>query len=214
MAPEALTPANTTVVLIDFGLGFGNVFRSHPVLEHQNNALLLADLALGFQSGLVVTNGPSHKASGPYYPRLLDLLGDHPIIERGGMFNAFLFDRFKQAVREADRPNVVVAGLVTEGCVLQTVLGGMREGYRMHVNIDASAGATREIHEAAIQRMIQAGVVPVSTFSLAAEFVVDQSVAPGAKTFMELTQKYQPEMANMGAYFDWAQQDARQSAKP
>ena len=209
MAAEPLTPANTTVILIDLALGFGNVFRSVPVLEHQNTVLMLADLALKYNSGLVVTNGPRHKASGPYYPALLELLGDHPVIERGGMFNAFLFDGFREAVHQTGRPNLVVAGLVTEGCVLQTVLGGIREGYTMHVAADACAAASTYIHDVAIQRMVQAGVVPLTTFSLAAELQVDQGL-PSGTIFAELTGKYQPEMANLGEYFDWAQQDGRQ----
>ena len=70
--------------------------------------------------------------------------------------------------------------------MLQTVLGGIREGYTMHVAADACAEATTYIHDVAIQRMVQAGAVPLTTFSLAAELQVDQAL-PSGTIFAELT---------------------------
>jgi isochorismate hydrolase len=207
-ALEALTPENTTVVLIDYGLGFANVFRTPSLAQNQNNAALLADLALRFGSGLVVTNGPQHKASGPYYPNVLDVLGDHPVVERGGMFNAFLFDGFAEAVAATGRRNLVIGGLVTEGCVLQTALGGLREGYQVHVAVDACGAQSVETHQTAITRMTMAGVVPVTAFALASEFTVDQD-GPNGPAFFALTAAYEPEMTALANYFTWAQGDAR-----
>ena len=208
MIPESLTPQNTTIVLIDFAIGFGNVFRSHALDLNVNNALTLADTALTYRSGLVVTNGIPAKTSGPYYTQLGKLLGEIPIVVRGGMFNAFLFEPFKEAVHRSGRKNLVVAGLVTEGCVLQTVLGGLREGYRVHVAVDACAGATRETHDTAVQRMVQAGATPLTAFSLASEFQVDQD-RPDAKSFFGLTERYQPEMTFLAEYFQWSQSEAK-----
>lgn len=111
---------------------------------------MLAQTALLYESGLVVTNGPAHKASGPLYPQLLKVPGAHAVIVRGGMFNAFLFPEFVDAVRAARRKNIVVVGLTTEGCALQTILGELREGYKVHVVMDACAGQTKETHDAAI----------------------------------------------------------------
>lgn len=211
MAPESLTPRNTTIILIDFAIGFGNVFRSHALDVNVNNALTLADTALAYKSGLVVTNGIPAKTSGPYYSRLVKLLGDTPIIVRGGMFNAFLFEPFKEAVAHTGRKNLVIAGLVTEGCILQTVLGGLREAYQMHVAVDACAGATRETHDTAVQRMAQAGAPPLTAFSLASEFQVDQD-RPDAKNFFGLTERYQPEMTFLAEYFQWSQAEAKKQS--
>ena len=51
---------------------------------------------------------------------------------------------------------------------------------------DACAEATTYIHDVAIQRMVQAGAVPLTTFSLAAELQVDQAL-PSGTIFAELT---------------------------
>ena len=90
MTLDPLTPENTTIVLVDHAVGFANVLRSHDTAQHLNNVVGLAKTALLYGSGLVVTNGLPDKPSGPLYPQLLEVLGDHPVIERGGNFNSFL----------------------------------------------------------------------------------------------------------------------------
>ena len=45
MSIEALTPENTTVIMIDYAIGFVNLVRSHDITIHQNNVLLLARTA-------------------------------------------------------------------------------------------------------------------------------------------------------------------------
>ncbi|WP_406186424.1 isochorismatase family protein [Streptomyces sp. NBC_01006] len=173
MSLEPLSPENTTVVLVDYAVGFANVLGSHDLGRHINNVVGLAKTAKWYGSGLVVTNGLPSKPSGPLYPELMEVLGDQPVIERACDLNAFLDEAFAEAVRAENRPNLVIGGIATDGCVLQTVLGGLRAGYRVHVAVDASASLTTETHEAAVQRMVQAGAVPVTWFSLAAEFQLD-----------------------------------------
>ncbi|MFJ6687128.1 isochorismatase family protein [Streptomyces werraensis] len=197
MAPEPLMPTNTTVVLVDYAIGFANLLGSHDLTQHINNVVGLAKTAKWYESGLVVTNGESSKPSGPLYPELLEVLDGHPVIERAVDFNSFLDERFADAVRAEGRENLVIGGIATDGCVLQTVLGGLRAGYRVHVVVDASASLSAEAHNAAVQRMTQAGAVPVTWFSLAAEFQLDPKFHD-APHRMRLMQENVPAMA-MGA---------------
>ncbi|GGP44836.1 isochorismatase family protein [Saccharothrix coeruleofusca] len=194
MSLEPLTPQNTTVVLVDHAVGFANVLRSHDTAAHINNVVGLAKTAKLFDTGLVVTNGLPIKPSGPLYPQLREVLGDHPVIERGGNFNAFLDEGFADAVRATGRRRLAIAGVSTEGCVLQTVLGALREGYDVHLVVDASASLTAETHETAVRRMVQAGAVPTTWFSLAGEFTVDHR-SPTAPHFQRLMREHVPTMA-------------------
>ncbi|GAA5049706.1 nicotinamidase-related amidase [Thermocatellispora tengchongensis] len=194
MSLEPLTPANTTIVLVDHAVGFANVLRSHDTAAHINNVVGLAKTAVLYQSGLVVTNGLPSKPSGPLYPQLLEVIGDHPVIERGGNFNGFLDEGFAEAVRRTGRRKLAIAGVSTEGCVLQTVLGALREGYEVYLVVDASASVTAETHAVAVQRMVQAGAVPVTWFSLAGEFQVDHRY-PTAPHYQRLMREH---VATMG----------------
>ncbi|WP_433498257.1 isochorismatase family protein [Sphaerimonospora sp. CA-214678] len=194
MTLDPLTPENTTIVLVDHAVGFANVLRSHDTAQHINNVVGLAKTALLYGSGLVVTNGLPDKPSGPLYPQLLEVIGDHPVIERGGNFNGFLDENFARAVRETGRRKLAIAGVSTEGCVLQTVLGALREDYEVYLVVDASASLTAETHDIAVQRMVQAGAVPITWFSLAGEFTVDHRSAT-APHFQQLMRAHVPTMA-------------------
>jgi nicotinamidase-related amidase len=199
---EPLSPDDTTVVLVDYAVGFSVLMRSHALPEHVNNVVGLARTAKLYGSGLVVTNGESSKPSGPLYPELLDAIGDTPVVVRSSAtaFNCFLDDGFREAVEQTGRRRLVVGGIATDGCVLQTVLGGLREGYEVYVAVDAAASPSLEAHETAIQRMTMAGVVPVTWWSLAAEFQLDPRFAESpART--ELMAQHQLAMTMGGRTF-------------
>ncbi|HTR77944.1 MAG TPA: isochorismatase family protein [Gemmatimonadaceae bacterium] len=180
MSTEALMPGNSTIILIDYAIGFANLLRSHDLPTHVNNAVGLAKLAVAYETGLVITNGVSSKPSGPLYPELRAVLGARPVIERPSAGNAFLDPKFAEAVRATGRKKIILGGVSTEGCVLQTALAGQREGYEVYVVVDACASLSAETHEISVIRMVQAGIVPLTWFALSGEFSMDQSGAQGA----------------------------------
>nr|BFE59519.1 hydrolase [Dactylosporangium thailandense] len=197
---EPLSPDNATVVLVDYAVGFANLLRSHDLREHLANVVGLAKTAKLYGSGLVVTNGEASKPSGPLYPELLEVIGDQPVIERSTAFNSFLDPAFAEAVRATGRRKLLIGGIATDGCVLQTVLGALREGYQPYVVVDASAGLSREAHDVAVQRMTMAGAVPVTWWSVAAEFQLDPRFTD-APYRTQLMAAYQPAMTMAGRTF-------------
>jgi nicotinamidase-related amidase len=211
MSREMLTPANTTVVLIDYAVGFANVLRSHELATHLNNAVALAKVAVNWETGLVITNGESSKPTGPLYPKLAEVLGDRPVIERRAHYNAFLDPNIKAAIEATGRKKLVLGGVSTEGCVLQSALGALRAGFEVHVVVDACASISRETHDTAVMRMVQAGVVPLTWFSLSGEFLVDQT-APQAAIHQKLMAEHVPEMFFGVAHFKAAQAQALKNA--
>jgi nicotinamidase-related amidase len=57
----------------------------------------------------------------------------------------------------------VVSGLWTEVCNLMLALSAMKEGgYQVYMVADASGGISLDAHKYAMDRMVQAGVVPVT----------------------------------------------------
>ena len=171
MQPSALTPENSAVVMIDHAVGFGNVFRSHDLSLHVNNTVGLAKTAGVFGIPLVLTNGADTGPYGPLFSELRVETGDgHVIVREGNFINAFQTPQFAAAVESAGRRKLVMSGLLTEGCVLTTALAGLERGYEVYVAVDATAGETLETHQVAVQRMIQAGVVPVTWLSLASQY--------------------------------------------
>jgi hypothetical protein len=81
---ERFTPENTTILMVDYSVGFLNSFRSHTINDHLQATVALAQTALGFHTGFVVNLGRGQTP----YPQLVQALGDHPVIYRGGEYNA------------------------------------------------------------------------------------------------------------------------------
>jgi len=185
---EPFTPANTTIMMVDYSAGFVNTFRSHNTNEHITATVALAKTALGLKSGLVVNLGAGQKP----YPQLVQALGNHPIIYRGGEYNALDNPKVLEAVRKTGCQRLAIAGISTDGCVIETALGALRLGYTVALVEDATAGLTRETHEIAVRRMMQAGIIPVSWLSLATEFQMNWERKETAQAYFSLIAEASP----------------------
>ena len=185
---EPFTPQNTTILLVDYSVGFVNTFRSHAVNEHLTATVALAKTAVGFRSGLVVNLGAGQTP----YPQLVAALGDHPIIYRGGEYNALDSTKVLDAVKKTGRKRLAIAGISTDGCVIQTALGALRLGFEVALVEDATAGETRETHDIAVRRMMQAGVVPLSWLALATEFQMNWENKETAQAYFGLVAEASP----------------------
>jgi len=87
---------------------------------------------------------------------------ENDILERTSM-NSWDDKKVRDALAKNGRKKVVVSGLWTEVCNAMFALDAMREGrYEIYMVADASGGTTAEAHEYAMDRMVQAGVVPVT----------------------------------------------------
>ena len=193
MLSSALTSENSAIVMIDHAVGFGNVFRSHDVSLHVNNTVGLAKTAGVFGIPLVLTNGADTGPYGPLFSELLTVIGDVPVIVREGNFiNAFQTPQFAAVVEATGRRKLVISGLLTEGCVLGTALAGLERGYEVYVAVDTTAGETLETHQVAVQRMVQAGVVPVTWLSLASQYQGTYTNVETARGFMGLMAQHSP----------------------
>ena len=185
---EPFTPENTTILMVDYSLGFLNSFRSHAINDHLTATVALARTALGFNTGFVVNLGAGQTP----YPQLVEAVGDHPIIYRGGEYNALDNPEVAKAVEDTGRPRLVLAGISTDGCVIETAFGALRRGYTVGLVADATAGETLETHNLAVQRMVQAGVIPLSWLSLATELQMDWSKGDTAQAYFGLIAEASP----------------------
>ena len=166
---EKRTPENTVMVLIDYVVGFANTIGSQSIAENEQGAVALAKIDRGYGMPLVVTLGPEGDPRGGLYPALAAELGDHPLVHRQGAFDSFDEAEFVEAIEATGRKHMLIAGLMTEGCVLHTVLGGLRRGYGATLVLDATGGETQTSHDAAVTRMVMSGVVPSTWLSFASE---------------------------------------------
>ncbi|HIB8406659.1 TPA: hydrolase [Enterobacter hormaechei] len=159
---EVLTPANCQIIFIDHQpqMAFGVQSIDRQVLK--NNTVALAKAAKVFNIPTIITTVETESFSGNTYPELLDVFPGQDILERTSM-NSWDDHKVRDALKANGKKKVVVAGLWTEVCNNSFALCAMLEGdYEIYMVADASGGTSKEAHDFAMQRMIQAGVIPVT----------------------------------------------------
>ena len=160
--PELLTPTNCQIIFIDQQpqMAFGVQSIDRQVLK--NNVVALAKSAKLFEIPTTLTTVETESFSGHTYPELLAVFPEHPLLERTSM-NSWDDQKVRDALASNGQKKVVVSGLWTEVCNNSFAFSAMAEGdYEIFMVADASGGTTQEAHDYAMQRMIQAGVVPVT----------------------------------------------------
>jgi hypothetical protein len=87
-----------------------------------------------------------------------------------------------QWVEKTGRKKLVMAALWTEICLAFPVIHALGDGYEVYFVTDASGGTSVEAHEMGIQRMIQAGAIPITSGVFGAELQRDwarEATVPG-----------------------------------
>jgi nicotinamidase-related amidase len=171
-ATSLLTPQDCAVLIVDAqaGLAFATGSADRQVVR--GNLVALAQTAKAFDVPVVVSTSATKVYSGPLMPPLRAVLPDVVSIERRNM-NLWEDEAARAAVVATGRRTLIVAGLLTEACVSFPVLSALAEGYAVRVVTDACGGLTPASHDAAIQRMVQAGAVPTSWLQLLLELQRD-----------------------------------------
>ncbi len=124
--------------------------------------------------GLPVVHSTVNVAAGQEstVPELADLLEDDPPIDRTTV-NSWEDVDFLAAVRATGRRKLVFCALWTEVCMAFAAVDALREGYEVYPVVDAIAGTSVEAHRAGVERVVQAGAVPIGWVSLACELQRD-----------------------------------------
>ncbi|ARP88721.1 hydrolase [Bordetella genomosp. 9] len=159
---EVLTPRNSQIIFIDQQpqMAFGVQSIDRQLLK--NNVVGLAKAAKIFSIPATITTVETDSFSGHTFPELLDVFPGQPLLERTSM-NSWDDQKVRDALAANKRNKVIVSGLWTEVCNNAFALCAMLEGgYEIYMVADASGGTSKEAHDYAMQRMIQAGVVPVT----------------------------------------------------
>ncbi|MDI3336630.1 isochorismatase family protein [Defluviimonas aestuarii] len=108
-------------------------------------------------------NGPTHDA-------IRDVLPDEAVIYDKRFFGLARQQDILQAVRATGKGQVILCGLETDVCVMQSALGLQAAGYKVAVAADA-CGSPGPCHEAGLARMRGTGIVETSVKGIFYEWV-------------------------------------------
>jgi nicotinamidase-related amidase len=73
------------------------------------------------------------------------------------------------------RPNVVLIGMETHVCIMQTALDMLAAGLHIHLPVDALAARHAVDHDTALRRLERAGAIPTTVEAVAFEWLCDST---------------------------------------
>ncbi|MEU5647679.1 hydrolase [Streptomyces milbemycinicus] len=196
-----LTPEESVVVLIDHQpFQFANL-NSHEPTMIVNNAVGLAKAAKAFDVPTILTTVLEERG-GYLIKGLQDVFPEQKPINRT-FVNTWQDERVVDAVKATGRKKLIIAGLWTEVCVAMPAIQAAGEGFEVFVVTDASGGASKEAHDMAVRRMVQAGVVPITWLAVMSEWQRDYA---REKTLPGLTEVMLQHGGATGVAFTWETQ--------
>src|ERR1700740_614929 len=166
-----LTPERSVLLLIDHqAFQFSNLHSHAPTLL-SNNVVGTEKAAKAFKVPTILTTVTEER--GGYLLKVLqDVFPEQKPINRT-FINTWQDQRVVDAVKETGRKQLVIAALWTEVCLAMPVIQSLADGYDVFFVTDASGGVSREAHDMAVLRMVQAGAVPITWIAVMSEWQRD-----------------------------------------
>jgi len=181
MTYAPLDPAAAVLLFAD--LQEGIVERSTTVEEARLRRAvgMLARLAQLFSIPVVVTAAPSPTGGPEIVPEIGQGLGGEvrPLVRN--TTDAFTHAPTREAIERTGRRTLLVSGVATEVIVQHSCLSAAERGYAVQLVVDACGGISPRTEDAALRRLVSAGVVPTSLASLAGQLAGDFTQPRGAQ---------------------------------
>ncbi|MBK0368323.1 hydrolase [Flavobacterium agrisoli] len=188
---ELLSPSNHSLVLIDHEGQMGFATASIPMVELRNNTAIVAGASKIFKVPTVVTTVAEKSFSGPvfaeieeFYPQASTNYIDRTTMNTWEDLNAY------KAITGNNKKKIVLAGLWTSVCIVGPALSAKADGYDVYIITDACGDVSKEAHEQAVTRMVQAGVKPMTSIQYLLELQRDWARAETYVPVTDLVKKY------------------------
>jgi nicotinamidase-related amidase len=182
MARRTLEPEQTALIVVDIQEKLlPPIFQKDQLLR---NAQLLIRLASILEMPTLLTTQYS-KGLGSTVPEISSLIPNVPPIDKL-MFSCFGSDTFCSTLKRlpGNRTSVLLCGMESHICVMQTALAALREGYLVHVASDAVSSRSEWNWKMGLDRMRAAGAVLSST-EMAIYELLRSSGAPPFKEMLK-----------------------------
>ena len=186
---QLLDKDNSALIFIDhqpqMSFGAANIDRQ----QLKNNVVGLAKAGKIFNVPTLFTSVETESFSGYIWPELLAVHPEITPIERTSM-NSWEDAAFVKAVEATGRKKLVISALWTEVCLTFPALMALEAGYEVYVVTDTSGGTSVDAHERSIDRMVQAGAIPVTWQQVLLEYQRDWARKETYDAVMELVREH------------------------
>ncbi len=167
-----ISPADHVLIMIDHQSQMAFATKSIDAVLLRNNAAMVAKAAAGFGVSTILTTVAEKTFSGPIFAEIAEAFPGADAIDRTSM-NTWEDPRIADRVNAIGKGRLVFAGLWTSVCIVGPTLSALDQGFEVYVVADACGDVSEEAHERAMQRMIQAGVRPMTSLQYLLELQRD-----------------------------------------
>jgi nicotinamidase-related amidase len=157
-----LSSTDHTLILIDFQSQMAFATKSIDPVLLRNNAALVANAAKIFGVLTIPTTVAEKSFSGPMFDEIKAALPTAKFFDRTSM-NTWEDAAVIEEVNRIGKARIVLAGLWTSVCIVGPALSAIDQGFEVYVIADACGDVSDEAHERAVERMVQAGVRPMTS---------------------------------------------------
>jgi nicotinamidase-related amidase len=157
-----LSPADHTLILIDFQSQMAFATKSIDPVMLRNNAALVANAARIFNVSVIPTTVAEKTFSGPMFDEIKAAFPNARFFDRTSM-NTWEDKAVIAEVNRIGKGRIVLAGLWTSVCIVGPALSALDQGFEVYVIADACGDVSDEAHERAIERTVQAGARPMTS---------------------------------------------------
>ena len=154
-----ISNGDSVLVVVDMqGKLIPKIFDQHTVIS---NIVTLIKSAEILNIPIIVTE-QYPKGLGPTIPEIKDIIVPWQPIEKIS-FSCFGSGNFPKKLKGLGKNNLILCGIESHVCIMQTALNGLKSNYSVFFVKDAISSRTENNRETGFERMAQAGAIPVST---------------------------------------------------
>jgi nicotinamidase-related amidase len=187
---ELLTDKNSVLALIDYQPSMFKGIASGDKTIIRNAAFCAAKAASILEIPVVLST-INPKFNGEFIAEITALFPKLEVFARKvPSFDAFEDERNWEAVKRTGRKKLVISGLWTSMCFAYSALHALKEGLEVYGLFDAAGDSTPVAHKYGIERMLQAGVVPITLESLVSEWMHDWNNPKAGELVKEVYSRY------------------------
>ena len=170
-----LSVQNALLMVVDLQDRLLPTIHDNQAILGRSGIMIQAARILGIP---IVWTEQYRRGLGPTNPAIAEAIGDAAVPMEKMAFGCLGDAAIAEAVRTSGRAQLILVGIETHVCIMQTALAALEDGLQVFLAEDAISSRRASDRETALRRMVQAGAIPASVEMLIMESLV---VAGGEK---------------------------------
>jgi nicotinamidase-related amidase len=161
--------SDAVLLLLDHQTGLFQTVKDIAVDDLRRNTTTLAEVAELLKVPIITTASEPNGPNGPLMEELATAAPNATYVGRKGEVSAWENPDFVKSVEATGRKTLIMAGVWTSVCVVFPAVQAKAAGYDVYAVMDASGDVSEMANQVTLARLVQAGVVPITTNAVVSE---------------------------------------------